>query len=110
MHQWRRFIVIALATLAAPGYAPVAAQAVLDGGVHVGPQFMQYRIKSPVDVEISELAVPLWAFMPITKQLSVDVGTAYAWSKVQPATTPSSTISGLTDTQLRASYTIGRKS
>jgi hypothetical protein len=85
----------------------VSAQGILDAGWHVGPQFVQYRMQTPVNVDISELAVPLWTFVPITQALSIDVGTAYASSHVRPAGGPVSTISGLTDTQLRASYVIG---
>ena len=105
----RRLLAIASLALIRAACAPLAAQSVLDAGAHVGPQFMQYRIKSPVDLEISEFVVPLWAFVPVTKQFSIDVGTAYASSKVKPTTGAgvSSTINGLTDTQLRASYTIG---
>jgi hypothetical protein len=87
--------------------ATAGAQSVIDGGAHAGPQFVQYQLKSPVDVKISELAIPLWAFVPITKAFSVDVGTAFASSRVQATIGDDSKISGLTDTQVRASYVIG---
>ena len=94
-------------TCAAPALATLGAQGVIDGGIHVGPQVAQYQLKSPVDLKISEFAMPLWTFVPITKAFSVDVGTAFASSRVRAATGGDSKISGLTDTQVRMSYVIG---
>jgi len=85
----------------------VGAQSILDAGLRVGPQFVEYRLQTPVNLDISEFAVPLWTFVPITQAFSMDVGTAYASSRVKPAAGPTSTITGLTDTQVRASYVIG---
>ena len=106
MRLQRTLCVLAI-SCAAPTIATLGAQSVIDGGAHIGPQLVQYQLKSPVDLKISELAIPLWAFVPITKAFSVDVGTAYASSRVRATTGEESKISGLTDTQLRASYVIG---
>ena len=84
------------------------AAAQLPGGMQVqaGPQIVQYRFRAPVDETVTEVAVPLFAVVPLGRALSVDVGTAWAQSRVEYAG-GSSSIAGLTDTQLRANYTIG---
>ena len=104
----RRLIIAAvlLATLA----APMAAQSVFETNVRAAPQFLQYQIKAPVNETISEFTTPIFVVIPITSTLTVDLGTAFASARVQPngaGTEPTSTISGLTDTQLRANYSIG---
>jgi hypothetical protein len=68
-------------------------------------------MKSPVDLKVSELAVPIYVIVPLTSALTVDVGTAFASAKVEGtaagATGQTSSVSGLTDTQIRANYTLG---
>jgi hypothetical protein len=93
--------------IAAP---PLLAQSIFDIGARIGPQFHQYTIGSPTNTTISEFAVPLFALVPITPSLSLDVGTSYARSRVEQTTntnTVTSSISGLTDTQIRANYVLG---
>lgn len=96
--------------LAAVGSSLVTstAAAQLPGGVQVqaGPQIVQYRFDAPVDETVTEIALPLFAIVPVGRSLTVDVGTAWAQSRVDYAG-GSSSIAGLTDTQLRANYTIG---
>jgi hypothetical protein len=50
-----------------------------------------------------QIAVPFAIILPVNDRLSVDIGTYYASTKNE-----SVTISGLTDTQIRASYVFGR--
>jgi hypothetical protein len=86
------------------------AQSIFDVGVRVAPQFHSYDIKSPSNTKISEFAVPMFVMLPITSSLNVDVGTSYARAQVDQTTNgqkTTSTISGLTDTQIRANYTLG---
>ena len=95
-------------SIAAAG-APAVAQTPLEPGLRIGPQFMQYEIADPIGVKISEFSVPLFAVVPITRAFAIDVGTAYASAEVKATdgSGASSRINGLTDTQLRGSYTFG---
>jgi hypothetical protein len=86
------------------------AQGVWDASARVGPQVMQYNIKAPLNTKITEFTVPLYVLVPITDALTFDVGTAWASARVETPGqngTDVSTLSGLTDTQIRANYTIG---
>ena len=108
----RRTIAFVL-TASAIAEWPLAAQSIADATLRTGPQFVQYQIKSPVHETISELAIPLFVVVPVNSTLSIDVGTAYAWARVQPqggaggAGGAKSTVSGLSDTQVRANLTLG---
>ena len=91
------------------------AQSVWDSQVRFGPQFFSYDIKSPINEKVSQVAFPVFVSVPVLPQLTVDVGTAFASANHErlavdsmgaPVTIRSS-LSGLTDTQLRANYTIG---
>lgn len=102
----RRLLPLALACPA----GVLFAQSPSDLAVRLAPQFYQYTIEGPARTRISELAVPLYALVPITSSFSIDVGSAYAQARVEQTsggTTATSTISGFTDTQLRANYVIG---
>ena len=57
-----------------------------------------------------KFSVPLFVLVPISSALSFDVGTSYARADVRRTTggqVTASTVSGLTDTQIRGNYTIG---
>lgn len=87
-----------------------AAQSVFDSNARTAPQFLQYQIKSPVNETISEFTIPVFVVIPISSMLNFDVGTAYAVARVRPNggnTEQPSSISGLTDTQLRANVALG---
>jgi hypothetical protein len=93
-----------LALLAA---APVAwGQSLLDTELRLAPQFVQYQVHAPADEIITELAVPVYVAIPAGSRLGFDVGAAYARAHVTSGSTRS-VISGLTDTQVRGSYTFG---
>ena len=93
-----------LALLAA---APVAwGQSLLDTELRLAPQFVQYQVHAPADETITELAVPVFVAIPAGPRLGFDVGTAYARVQATSGSTRSE-ISGLTDTQIRGSYTFG---
>lgn len=99
-----------LTSLAVAIAAPaLSAQSILDLGVRVAPQFHSYTIDAPTNVTISEFAVPIFVLVPITQSLSFDVGTSYARAQVEQTTGAkgTSTINGLTDTQVRANYVLG---
>jgi hypothetical protein len=94
--------------LAFAGMQTLGAQS-LDIGARIAPQFNSYKIDSPSNLTISEFAVPLYVVVPVNSRLSFDLGTSYAQSRVEQsgATKAVSTISGLTDTQIRGNLTLG---
>jgi hypothetical protein len=104
----RRFLAAcAVCALVAPA---AEAQSIFDIGARMAPQFHSYKIDAPSNEKISEFALPLFVLVPITSSLSVDVGTSIAQSHVEATTagkTTTSSISGLTDTQVRANYVLG---
>ena len=90
--------------------ATLHAQSGFDFGARVAPQFHSYTIDAPSNIKISEFAVPLYVVVPFGSTFSLDVGTSYAQSRVEQTAlgkTSTSTISGLTDTQVRGNYVIG---
>ena len=87
--------------------APVGgAQSLADMEVRLAPQYLQYRLSSPASETISQLAIPLFVSIPMSRRLTVDVGTSYAHSRVS-SNAGASAISGLTDTQVRGNLTLG---
>ena len=97
--------VLPLALLVIAGSLP--AQSVFDASARLGPQFMQYKIKSPINQTIPGRGSAICVLIPISDALTLDVGTAWAQARVQSAGASTSELSGLTDTQVRANYTIG---
>ena len=83
------------------------AQGVYDTNVRTAPQYVHYTIDAPIGETISELAVPLFAVVPVSPALTFDIGSAFAMTHVDLPNGKSSEVSGLTDTQLRGSYTFG---
>ena len=81
-------------------------QSPLDAELRLAPQYVQYQVHAPADETIAELAVPVFVTIPAGSRLSFDVGTAYARARVTSGSTRSE-ISGLTDTQIRGSLTLG---
>jgi hypothetical protein len=79
-------------------------------GVRVAPQFVSYTLGAPTSVQISETAIPMFASYAVTPGLTLDIGSAFAMATVKstgagPAR--ESSISGLTDTQIRATMNLG---
>jgi hypothetical protein len=99
----RRLLSLAIAAFAAP---TAGAQSVFDAELRLAPQFVQYKIGSPSNETISELAVPVFLTIPFGSRFTFDVGTAYARARVVNGNAVSE-ISGLTDTQLRGNLTLG---
>ena len=102
--------VIRLTVAAAVWASPAAAQTIYDSNVRAAPQFVQYTLAAPVNETISEFTTPIFVVIPVSSTLNFDIGTAYAWARVSPngsSAKATSTISGLTDTQLRANLAIG---
>ena len=104
-----RWVMLGLFASIAPRVNAVA-QSIFDASVRAGPQFVQYRLSAPVNETVSELTIPIFVVVPVRQRLTVDVGAAYAWARVQPnggVGGQTSTISGMTDTQVRANFTLG---
>jgi hypothetical protein len=102
--------VVAALIVAASAASTAGAQSAFDIGARVAPQFHSYDIKSPTNIKISEFTLPVFVLIPATSHLSFDVGTSYTNAQVDNTsgtTKTSSSISGLTDTQVRANYTLG---
>ena len=98
-----RAVVLALLASA----LPMQAQSPLDASALTGPQFVGYRLASPVNRTVEQLAIPLAIVVPFGPRLFVDIATAYASTTASGGSSPASRISGLSDTQLRATYTLG---
>ena len=81
-------------------------QSLLDAEIRLAPQYVQYQVHAPADETIAELAVPVFVTVPAGSRLVFDIGSAYARARVTSGSTRSE-ISGLTDTQIRGSYTLG---
>lgn len=98
----RRSILLAL--VCAPAIA--GAQGFADGGLRLAPQMASYTLEqNGTKTKINEIAVPFAYLLPITSRLTFDLATAFAQATVEAS--GKSTISGLTDTQLRLNYTLG---
>ena len=89
--------------------APLGAQGPAAAG---SVQVVGYTLESAgVEKRIEQLVVPIAASMTLGDRFGIDVATAFATASVEigggSSTPQTSSISGLTDTQLRASYTLG---
>ena len=103
-----RIRLLALAALAALPAVPAAgaAQALLDRSVRTGPQVVSYKVDAADERTITQFAIPIAVAIPLFNRLSLDIATAWA-SVTYDSADFSGKIEGLTDTQLRASYTLG---
>ena len=100
-------IVVALLALCSVASGPTAgAQSLFDTELRLAPQYVRYQVHEPADETIAELAIPVFVTIPAGSRLSVDIGTAYAHTRVTSGAVRSE-ISGLTDTQIRGIYTLG---
>ena len=97
----------ALALALAAAALPLQAQSPLDALARTGPQFVSYRLASPVHRTVAQLAIPVAVVVPFGPRFFVDVATGYASTTASGGSSPDSRISGLTDTQLRGTYTVG---
>lgn len=98
----RRLSILALVTI-------TGTSAAQGPGARLGPQFVSYTLGAPSNVTITEMALPIFAYVPVTRGLTLDIGTAYAMANVKSTggQTRESRISGLTDTQIRATMNLG---
>jgi hypothetical protein len=95
--------------LGAVGSAAAQSSFVSPTSLISGVQATGYNFENTYPTQnIEQVAVPLAMIFPIGGRFSVDIGTYYAYTKVQPTSGASQSLSGFTDTQLRASYVMGR--
>jgi hypothetical protein len=88
----------------------LASAALAQSGARVGPQFVSYTLGAPSNLTITETAIPVFAYMPLGSSITLDIGTAFAMANVKSTIsgqTRESKISGLTDTQIRATMNLG---
>ena len=104
---------LALAGVLASGTAVATPLRAQDAGViaaRAAAEMVSYTLKAGGNEKtISQLVTPIAVIVPIGERFSFDIATAYASSRVEVKgdTAAPSTISGLTDTQLRGSYVLG---
>ena len=88
------------AALLALGTFPARAQ---DAATfRAGPSFVSYKVG---DATTSQMVLPMVAVIPVSSRFTIDIATAFATTQFSQSTGTSS-ISGLTDTQLRANYAL----
>jgi len=93
------FIILGL--LAIASQAGAQENLVTTKSVIGGMQARSYKIED--GTETRQFAFPLAFQMPVSERLSFDIGAYYASTESE-----GNTLSGLTDTQIRASYVFGR--
>jgi hypothetical protein len=95
-----------------PAATPCVAQTnfVSPASIISGAQVTGYDFGSGYPTQsITQVAAPIVLIFPVGHRLSVDVGSYYAYTQVRAANTGATeSLSGFTDTQVRASYVIGR--
>ncbi len=101
-----RFTLALLLLAVAPSAA--IAQGLRDAALAAIPQYVSVKIGTGASAKtVTQLSVPMVFVLPITSRFNLDVATAYANSEVSSNGTTSSSINGLTDTQVRANLTLG---
>jgi len=108
-----RITPFALASLAlGAGLTAVApalgAQGASDGTVIAAPQFVSYKFGTgPSAKTVTELGIPFAVILPFGQRFAVDVSASYANVRTSTPAGTTSTINGLTDTQVRGNLTFG---
>ena len=87
---------------------PLGAQDASSLSSSASVQMVSYTLKrGAAENRISELVIPIAGVYRLTDRVSFDIATAYARATNNSTGAPESRISGLTDTQVRASWTFG---
>jgi hypothetical protein len=101
----RRF---ALSLLVASLPITLRAQGVGDATAIAGPTFVRYTLGTGSAARtIEQLSAPLVIIVPFGERFTLDVSSQYAKSEVRTGGKVTSTIDGLTDTQVRGNLTLG---
>lgn len=97
-----------VATIATAVPALAGAQGLADAAAAVMPQAVSIKVGSGATARtVTQTTLPFVFVLPLTSRFNVDIATAYATSDVSVDGKSVSSISGLTDTQLRANLTLG---
>jgi hypothetical protein len=111
---WALALALVLAAGAALGAGTPRDAWAQDGGAAVAraaTEMVSYTLKSNgAEKTISQVITPFAVVIPVGDRFSFDIATAWARSRVelQGDTAGPSTVSGLTDTQVRGSYVFGQ--
>lgn len=96
---------LALAAVIALTASPLSAQGFRDAAAVTQPTFTSLTFGEGVGKRtVSQFALPIVLIVPFSERLSMDVTTAFATSVAKVEGGAESSISGLTDTQVRANY------
>ncbi len=88
--------------------APLAAQDPSSTAVIIDPQYVSYTLGSGSTARtISQLGVPFAVIVPFSDRFNIDISSSYANSQVKVPGSATSSISGLTDAQVRGNLTLG---
>lgn len=94
---------LALGTALAAGTAALPAQSLQESSVLVQPTLSSFSFGSGATKRtVDQTAIPVVLILPFSERFNVDVTTAFASSAVSVGGSEQSSISGLTDTQIRA--------
>ena len=101
-----RFALLTLGALTAA--APLTAQSDVTAGraVIIGVQARGYSIDNGPSSQ--QFAFPLAVVVPVNERFTFDIGTYYASTSTTPSGGSKVSLNGITDTQVRGSYTFGR--
>ncbi|HSJ10173.1 MAG TPA: hypothetical protein VK928_09675 [Longimicrobiales bacterium] len=100
-----------LTALLLPGLAPSVAAQQAEWAAGAGVRFELYAFGAPEEVDLDRvtlLTVPLVMQAPLTRQLELRVASTFARGTVTRATGDESTLSGLTDTEVRLTLGLAR--
>jgi hypothetical protein len=102
-----RIQILSLVLLAAVA-APLTAQDPGSTAVILDPQFVNYQLGSgSAQRTISQLGIPFAVIVPFSDRFNIDISSSYASSQVKVPGQATSTITGLTDAQVRGNFTVG---
>jgi hypothetical protein len=100
----RHFLTLALLAAA----APLAAQDIANSAVIVDPQFVSYQLGTGGSARtVSQFGMPIAWIVPFNDRFNMDISTNFASSSVKTPGSSTSSISGLTDAQIRGNLTLG---
>ena len=100
--------ILALSLLASTAPIVVGAQGLRDAALIVSPGVTQYTFGTGASKStVSQVAVPIVVVLPFSERFTMDIATAFASSGLKSGGSLLSTVSGLTDTQLRANLSLG---
>lgn len=107
-HLIRNIAGTSLLAVALPSLAP--AQGLSNMAVIVAPHSTAYTIGTGATKKtVSQTAIPIVFSLPFTERFSMDITTAYAISDVISGGSATSSIKGLTDTQVRGNFSFANQ-